>query len=152
MDAYVAKPVRAAELFSAIDAAIAGTPPSQRPALSPETTVSSVNVPVLLSGFGGRSDLVAEVIDVFLADAPVMLTRLRHAGADASELAAAAHAIKGSAGLFSQGEAYERARALEIRARSGDASNAAAACDEIEASMARLSSELRSIRQTLQTP
>ena len=152
MDAYVAKPVRAAELFSAIDAAIAGTPPSQRPALSPETTVSSVNVSVLLSGFGGRSDLVAEVIDVFLADAPVMLTRLRHAGAgaDASELAAAAHAIKGSAGLFSQGEAYERARALEIRARSGDASNAAAACDEIDASLSRLVSELRAVRDSLQ--
>ena len=154
MDAYVAKPVRAAELFSAIDAAIAGTPPSQRPALSPETPVSSVNVSVLLSGFGGRSDLVAEVIDVFLADAPVMLTRLRHAGAgaDAGELAAAAHAIKGSAGLFSQGEAYERARALEIRARSGDASNAAAACDEIDASLSRLVSELRTLRNTLQQP
>jgi two-component system, sensor histidine kinase and response regulator len=154
MDAYVAKPVRAAELFSAIDAAIAGTPASQRPALSPATVVSSVNVSALLSGFGGRSDLVAEVIDVFLADAPVMLTRLRHAGAgaDASELAAAAHAIKGSAGLFSQGEAYERARALEIRARSGDASNAAAACDEIDASVSRLVSELRTVRDTLQRP
>jgi len=154
MDAYVAKPVRAAELFSAIDTAIAGTPLSQRSALSPETTVSSVNVSALLSGFGGRSDLVAEVIDVFLADAPVMLTRLRHAGAgaDAGELAAAAHAIKGSAGLFSQGEAYERARALEIRARSGDASNAAAACDEIDASLSRLVSELRTLRNTLQRP
>jgi len=154
MDAYVAKPVRAAELFSAIDAAIAGTPSSQRSALSPETTVSSVNVSALLSGFGGRSDLVAEVIDVFVADAPVMLTRLRHAGAgsDAGELAAAAHAIKGSAGLFSQGEAYERARALEKRARSGDASNAAAACDEIDASLSRLVSELRTLRNTLQRP
>ena len=152
MDAYVAKPVRAAELFSAIDAAIAGTPSSQRSALSPETTVSSVNVSALLSGFGGRSDLVVEVIDVFLADAPVMMTRLRHAGAgsDAGELAAAAHAIKGSAGLFSQGEAYERARALEKRARSGDASNAAAACDEIDASLSRLVSELRTLRNTLQ--
>jgi CheY-like chemotaxis protein len=154
MDAYVAKPVRAAELFSAIDAAIAGTPQSQRPATSLETTVSSVNVSALLSGFGGRSELVAEVIDVFLADAPLMLTRLRHAGAgtDASELAAAAHAIKGSAGLFSQGEAYERARALEIRARSGDASNAAAACDEIDASLSRLVSDLRTLRATLQRP
>ena len=113
-----------------------------------------MNVSVLLSGFSGRSDLVAEVIDVFLADAPVMLTRLRHAGAgaDAGELAAAAHAIKGSAGLFSQGEAYERARALEIRARSGDASNAAAACDEIDASLSRLVSELRTLRNTLQQP
>jgi HPt (histidine-containing phosphotransfer) domain-containing protein len=82
------------------------------------------------------------------------LTRLRHAGTgtDASELAAAAHAIKGSAGLFSQGEVYERARALEIRARSGDASNAAAACDEIDASLSRLVSELRTLRNRLQRP
>jgi two-component system, sensor histidine kinase and response regulator len=154
MDAYVAKPVRAAELFAAIDVVIAGSPPSPRPALSPDTTVSTVNVSTLLSGFGGRSDLVAEVIDVFLADAPVMLTRLRHAGAgaDASELAAAAHAIKGSAGLFSQGEAYERARTLETRARSGDASNAVAACEELEASVSRLLSELRGIRDRLQRP
>ncbi|HKH73123.1 MAG TPA: response regulator [Vicinamibacterales bacterium] len=154
MDAYVAKPVRAAELFAAIETVIAGTASSPRPALSPDTTVSAVNVSTLLSGFGGRSDLVAEVIDVFLADAPVMLARLRRAaaGADANELAAAAHAIKGSAGLFSQGEAYEHARALETRARSGDASNAAAACEELDATVWRLVSDLRGIREKLQRP
>jgi two-component system, sensor histidine kinase and response regulator len=154
MDAYVAKPVKAAELFSAIDAVIAGTPPVLREASSSETTGRSVDVSALLSGFGGRSDLASEVIDVFLADAPAMLTRLRHAAAaaDASELAAAAHAIKGSAGFFSQGEAYERARALEMRARSGDASNAAAACDEIDASISRLVTELRGIRKGLERP
>jgi two-component system sensor histidine kinase/response regulator len=154
MDAYVAKPVRAAELFAAIETVIAGTASSPRPALSPDTTVSAVNVSTLLSGFGGRSDLVAEVIDVFLADAPVMLARLRRAaaGADANELAAAAHAIKGSAGLFSQGEAYEHARALETRARSGDASNAAAACEELDATVWRLASDLRGIREKLQRP
>ena len=154
MDAYVSKPVKADELFSAIDAVVAGTPASARPEPSPETATRSVDVSALLAGFGGRSDLVAEVIDVFLADALVMLTRLRKAvaGTDVSEVAAAAHAIKGSAGLFSQGEAYERARALEIRARSGDASDAAAACEEIEASIARLSSELRRVRDSLQKP
>jgi CheY-like chemotaxis protein len=154
MDAYVAKPVKAAELFSAIDAVIAGTPPVLREASSSETTGRSVDVSALLSGFGGRSDLAAEVIDVFLADAPAILTRLRHAAAaaDASELAAAAHAIKGSAGFFSQGEAYERARALEMRARSGDASNATAACEEIDASISRLVTELRGIRKGLEKP
>ncbi len=154
MDAYVSKPVRAAELYAAIDSVVAGTLPSTPPPSSPETTVKPVDVSALLSGFGGRSDLVAEVIDVFLADAPAMLTRLRHAvaGADVSEMAAAAHAIKGSAGLFSQGQAYERARALETRARSGDTSNAVAAGGEIEASVTQLVSELRTIRQALQRP
>ena len=109
------------------------------------------------SRWGQFGPLIRPSLDqvyAFLADAPVMLARLRRAGAgtDASELAAAAHAIKGSAGLFSQGEAYEHARALETRARSGDASNAVAACDELDASVSRLVSELRAVRDTLQRP
>ena len=152
MDAYVAKPVKATDLFSAIDAVMAGTPSSPPPTSSPEAPTNSVNVSALLSGFGGRVDLVTEVIDVFLADTPAMIARLRRAASesDAAEIAAAAHAIKGSAGLFSQGEAYEHARALEARARSGDATNALAACDEIDASLSRLTSELRSLRQRFQ--
>ena len=152
MDAYVSKPVRAAELFAAIDAVVSGTPASP-PAESPaETPSRSVDVSALLTGFGGRADLVTDVIDVFLTDAPAMLTRMRRAAdiGDVGELAAAAHALKGSAGLFTQGEPYDRARALELRARSGDGSNANTACDEIEASVSRLLTELREVRGTLQ--
>jgi HPt (histidine-containing phosphotransfer) domain-containing protein len=111
-----------------------------------------MDVSALLTGFGGRADLVIDVIDVFLTDAPAMLTRMRRAvdTGDVGELAAAAHALKGSAGLFTQGEPYERARALELRARSGDGSNAIAACEEIEASVSRLLTELREVRGTLQ--
>jgi PAS domain S-box-containing protein len=152
MDAYVSKPVRAAELFAAIDAVVSGapaTPPAESPA---DTPSRSVDVSALITGFGGRADLVTDVIDVFLTDAPAMLTRMRRAAdiGDVGELAAAAHALKGSAGLFTQGEPYERARALELRARSGDGSNAITACDEIEASVSRLLTELRDVRGTLQ--
>jgi CheY-like chemotaxis protein len=151
MDAYVSKPVRAPELFSAIEAVVAGASSMAPAESSSETTMRSVDLSALVAGFGGRSDLVTEVIDVFLVDAPVMLTRLRNAvdAADVAELAAAAHALKSSTGLFSQGEAYERARALEMRARSGDGSDAIAACEEIEASVSRLLAELRSIRDKL---
>ena len=80
-----------------------------------------------------------------------MLTRLNEAAraSNAAELAAAAHAIKGSAGLFSQGEAYDDARALELRARGGDISAADRACQDIERSVSRLMTELESIRDTL---
>ena len=152
MDAYVSKPVRAAELFAAIDAVMAGTPVTP-PAESPsDAPLRSVDVSALLAGFAGRADLVTEVIDVFLVDAPAMLTRLRRAAdaGDVGELAAAAHALKGSAGLFTQGEPYERARALEMRARSGDGSNAIAASAEIDASVSGLLAELRDLRETLQ--
>ena len=156
MDAYVPKPVRAGELFAAIEA-IAGSPapaaPSPAaPAGSPDPkNAGLVDRASLLGNFGGRADLVKRVIDVFLTDAPVMLARLDTAArsANAAELAAAAHAIKGSAGLFSQGEAYVDARLLELRARSGDISEASGACEAIERSVSRLMMELESIRNAL---
>jgi CheY-like chemotaxis protein len=154
MDAYVSKPVRAAELFAAIDSVLAGTPGAARSAATAPPATSSVDVTALLAGFGGNADLVAEVIEVFLADAPEMIARLRTAvsGGDASEIAAAAHAVKGSAGLFAQGDTYERARDLESRARSGDTTDAAAACEEIDAGLSQLSADLRRVRDTLRTP
>ena len=98
-----------------------------------------------------KPDLVKEVIDVFLADAPAMLTRLNEAerASNAADLAAAAHAIKGSAGLFSQGEVCDHARDLELRARGGDVTAAGRACEDIEQSMSSLMTELRSLRDTL---
>ena len=156
MDAYVSKPVRPEELFSAIDAITgsrAPTAPSpEAPAPAPDQKkVGSVDCSVLLAGFGGRGDLVKKVIDVFLIDAPVMLARLNQAArtSNAADLAAAAHAIKGSAGLFSQGEAYDAARALELRARGGDISAADRACQDIERSVSRLMTDLETIRDTL---
>jgi PAS domain S-box-containing protein len=151
MDAYVSKPVRAPELFSTIDTVMTGTATTVPATSTPETAAHSVDISALLAGFAGRSDLVIEVIDVFLTDAPAMLTRLRNAADadDVPELTAAAHALKGSAGLFSQGETYELARALEMRARVGDGSHAMPACEEIEASVSRLLAELRMVREKL---
>ena len=156
MDAYVSKPVRAEELFSAIDA-IAGVPAAAAPSApappsSPaQKTLGSVDRSALLAGFGGRGDLARSVIDVFLTDAPAMLTRLNQAAraSNAADLAAAAHAIKGSAGLFSQGAAYHDAGALELRARGGDISAADRACQDIERSLSSLMAELERIRDTL---
>jgi HPt (histidine-containing phosphotransfer) domain-containing protein len=154
MDAYVPKPIRMEELFSAIDAIVGGqvsaapeTP--RRP--SAGTGGESIDRVVLLANFGGRGDLVRKVIDVFLTDAPVMLARLGDATqtSNAADVAAAAHAIKGSAGLFSQGEAYADARALELRARGGDLAGATDAYQAVERSVSRLMQELESIRATL---
>src|SRR5262245_18083638 len=157
MDGYVSKPVRADELFSTIDALTRGAQKDVVSGFPGPTLVegsrtgTSIDLKALLAGFAGSGDLVKEVIDVFLTDAPVMLERLKNAAraGDVTELGAAAHAIKGSAGLFSQGDAYEKARALEQRARGGDGSDAHRAADEIEASVSQLMNELRSLHATL---
>jgi two-component system sensor histidine kinase/response regulator len=159
MDGYVSKPVRADELFSTIDAL---TPRARADAEAVDagsgvsrtvgTAASgSIDLKTLLAGFGGNGDLVKDVIDVFLTDAPVMLERLRNAvnAGDVAEVGAAAHAIKGSAGLFSQGDVYEKTRTLEQRARSGDGSDAQRAVEEIETSLSQLMNELNTLRATL---
>jgi len=148
MDAYVAKPLRPDDLFSTIDALCSPTDGAKAtpPAPAPEAQmVPMVNLKTLLAGFGGNRRLVQEVVDVFLEDAPAMLTRLRDAARanDGAAIAAAAHAIKGSAGLFSQGAAYESARRVEQLARSGELAKAEAACADIEADVSQLMAELR---------
>jgi CheY-like chemotaxis protein len=156
MDAYVSKPVRADELFAAINAIVVPSPepgPSPQPQTAEPRPAAPIDLPALLEAFGGRGDLVGDVIDVFLVDAPVMLTRLESAArsGNASEVAAAAHAIKGSAGLFSQGDAYTSARALELRARGGDITGSADTAAELAGALSRLMTELRDLRSKLST-
>jgi CheY-like chemotaxis protein/HPt (histidine-containing phosphotransfer) domain-containing protein len=156
MDAYVSKPVRAEELSAAIDAILAPAieaSPSAPAQTSEPRAATTVDLSMLLENFGGRGDLVRDVIDVFLIDAPVMLTRLETAArsGNTSDVAAAAHAIKGSAGLFSQGDAYTSARALELRARSGDVAETASATAAIASAVSSLMAELRELRNKLST-
>jgi two-component system sensor histidine kinase/response regulator len=152
MDAYVSKPLRPDELFSNIDA-LCALPGSAGSAAQPPAPPlpRTVDLDSLLTGFGGNRKLVREVVDVFIEDTPKMLERLRAAcrGNDAVELASAAHAIKGSAGLFSQGAVYQSARRVEQLAKAGDLQQADAACADVEADLAQLLAELRHLRTEL---
>ena len=151
MDAYVSKPLRPDDLFSAIDrfstrrgrrGAAGVTAPESGPA-------PAVDRAGLLAAFGGHATLLADAAGVFLTDAPLMLGRLRAAAqaGDAVQIAAAAHAIKGAAGLFSQGDAFESARRLESTAGTGDQASIDGACADVERAMAVLIEELRTLVQ-----
>jgi len=91
--------------------------------------------------------LLTHVVHVFLEDAPAILERLAKAlqNADAAGVTAAAHALKGSVGLFSQGQAYECARRMEQMGRSGDLTGAEALLDELSAAVSRVTTELRAL-------
>jgi PAS domain S-box-containing protein len=145
MDAYVSKPLRPDELFSAMNAVLANSPDAT-PASTP-AAADALDRDVLLAGFGGRADLLRQVVGVFLEDAPAMLSRIREAlkTGNSADVAAAAHALKGSVGLFSQKEAYDGARRLEQLARKGELAEGAAICAELEASLSRLMTELQSL-------
>ena len=145
MDAYVPKPLRSEDLFAAIDSVVTQQrgPSVAATRLPPD----KVDRDVLLEGFGGRADLLKHVVEVFLEDAPATLARLKQAiqAGNGTEVAAIAHSLKGSVGLFSQGQAFEGIRRLEQVGKSGDLSQAETMRAEVEDSVARLTTELRAL-------
>jgi two-component system, sensor histidine kinase and response regulator len=151
MDAYVSKPLRPGELFAAIERFHPEDGPRPGPGVSDVEPGPGPGVDraALLAAFGGQATLLAEAAEVFVADAPEMLGRLRAAAREGNRtgIAEAAHAIKGAAGLFSQGDVFEGARRLESTASTGDQPSIDDACAEVEQAMAILVEELRTLIQ-----
>ena len=153
MDGYVSKPLRAHELFAALDARL--SPGDEPAAASVPAAVEPVSAPLdaeaLLAGFGGNRKLLGEVIDLFLADTPRILGEARAAlgRGDAAALAASAHSLKGSLGLFAQTGAYEAARRLEQAARSGDLAGVDGTFAELEGAARQLAEDVESVRRSL---
>jgi PAS domain S-box-containing protein len=151
MDGYVSKPLNPDELFAAIDALL---PPTDASTVSPARVPDAppaVDRVTLLAGFGGNARLLDDVVEVFLTDAPVLMARVQDAAKarDARELAAAAHAVKGTVGFFSRGDAYESARLLERMARSGDLDAVDSTRAVLTDAVTRLTAELAELRKTL---
>jgi len=142
MDGYVSKPIRREELLAAVDGtdgAPAAPPPAPRPKRSAATDA-------LLANFGGDPVLLGEVIEMVLTDSPVTEREVQRsvASGDHSAVAAAAHALKGTVGLFVKAGAYQAAAELERAARQGD-------LDQIESAAARLTDEMTTLRRYLKT-
>jgi HPt (histidine-containing phosphotransfer) domain-containing protein len=72
----------------------------------------------LTAALGGDRELLIEIIELYLRDAPSMLQSLREATGrgHAPDVARAAHVLKGSSANFGLTPLYEAARELEHRA------------------------------------
>ena len=102
----------------------------------------------LLALMDGDQELLQELIDVFLEDAPQRIDGVRRALAagDAEALYQAAHALKGSAGNFGAPDVVSRAMHLEAHAREDNLDAAAAHFALLEMEMAGLIAELTAVR------
>jgi PAS domain S-box-containing protein len=152
MDAYLSKPLRPDDLAATIDRLF----PSPRTGLAPVEavgqllTTTSISEAGLRADFGQNGKVLAEVIGVFLVDAPKYLDVIRRAGGanGAGEVAAAIHTLKGSVGLFSS-TACDIVRTLEQAVKAGNAAAIDAGRHAVESAMARLTKELEALRQKL---
>ena len=140
MDGYLSKPIRAKELFDAIDHLI---PPSNLLAVMGTDSNSTDLVfdrQALLSQFGGDLELMQRVVALFLKDAGALLSSISDAIArrDSRALEHAAHKLRGSVANFHAGAAVEAARRLERIGHGRDLSGAMQAMDVLENEMRRL--------------
>ena len=97
-----------------------------------------------VNAFIGVILVAAVLIDIWIRQANI-LGRLRDAvgGGDLKEVAAAAHALKGAAGLYSQGDAFTLARKIEQLGHEGSAAGIREAFQQLEAAIERLAADLR---------
>jgi two-component system, sensor histidine kinase and response regulator len=153
MDAYVSKPIRAQQLLATIDDVCDAAPrerDAQADVADPEGDAAAVDRSALLASFGDDATLLREVVGVFLTDTPKQMAALDSAVArrDAPAIRSAAHALKGSVGLFSTAGAYESAQRLETLARDGVLDGIDAARDELTHQVRRLERALRNMEET----
>ena len=98
---------------------------------------------------GGDGEFLAELIDEFLADAPVQLESLREAlGSDDAEGARrAAHTLKGTSRTFGADALGSLCKEVESAVGVGELDASVARIDGIDAEWARVRNELLTLRR-----
>ncbi len=135
MDQYVAKPVRAEQLFAAIEAAMPkSAAPSPRPGASlPQG--GGVDWSAALRAVQDDPALLATVVRAALEELPRLLLSVQRAVTDGnpSDLRLSAHTLKGSLRCFGAALAAEQAQRLEQMGHAGDLQGAAEALRMLDA-------------------
>lgn len=101
-----------------------------------------------LSRVGGDTDLLREIAELFLADYPCTLDKIRSAvlARDASAIERHAHSLKGSVSTFGAENAFNAAMVLERQGRTGDLADVEAGLSQLEGALGALRPELESIQ------
>jgi two-component system, sensor histidine kinase and response regulator len=132
MDDYVSKPIRFDELCKAIE----------------RFAPRAIDGAALLQSVDGNPKLLCELIDIFAAELPKMMSRIQRAirKQDASALRDAAHALKGAVGNFDHDAPFEAVRKLEEIARENQLSDVDAMFQKVKNEMAHLTRSLRHLK------
>lgn len=143
MDGYVAKPVRAQQLFAAIEAVLPGSSEAAEEATSPESPVpqeGALDWSEALRGVKGDQDLLRAVVEAILHESPQTILAIRQAIADgdAPALQLAAHKLKGAVRYLGPSGAFELASRLEKSGAERNMADAQETLASLEKEMARL--------------
>jgi PAS domain S-box-containing protein len=147
MDDYVSKPIHLDELGEALDRCTrraAAVPAHEDAVLDPEALGR-------LGDTAGDRAFVAELVNVFLRDAPALLATLRDGFEDAQapELRRAAHTLKSNARVFGAGALAELCQELEEMAKAGSLAGAAELMARIDGEYARVAAALHAADEAM---
>ena len=144
MDDFLGKPVRAAEV-DAMLGRVTVTQPTAEPE-TPAANSSLIDPAIMLSGCDGDASLLADMIQLFEAEAPELLARVEAAvqSSDAEQLRTAAHSLRGYVSAFSS-SAAKAAQVLEQLGIDGRAGESAARYQVLDQAV----QELRTILPTI---
>jgi PAS domain S-box-containing protein len=155
MDGYVSKPIQVAELFLAIDQAMAAWGEAQPVLAAAESPPGPANgdaahlfdYAASLNRVGGDEQLLEEIAALFAAECPIWMGQIQEAidREDASALERAAHKFRGSLSAFSATAAVAAAGELEAIGRNGGVQGASAAFALLEKSIQQLTPALATL-------
>jgi PAS domain S-box-containing protein len=141
MDAYVSKPIRAAELFEAIGRLLSADVKGAKERPGPERPPGAVfDLDTALEFADGDWELLRRMAQLFLGQCPKLLGEIRDSilRGDAPAVEHAAHTLKASVGSFGAQRAYQAALRLEQLGGAGDLTGSKNALPELEEAVMRL--------------
>lgn len=144
MDEYIAKPIRAHQLFDTIGALLGGI--KEVSPAAPEPAASGIfDLSEALGAVNGDADLLRDVIEAFLEETPRMMAQMRKAIDEGLnvELRRTAHTIKGSMRFFGFHVGYEHALRLESMGKDIQFDEALTGYAELENDLQRLTPQLQ---------
>jgi len=155
MDEYIAKPIRAKQLFQTM-ANVMGLSNEPLPAVNlPSGEPGGSKLPAQAAGLWdpdaalesvkGDRDLLRIVIETYLEESPQLVKRMRDSlgRSDAAELNLAAHSLKGSLRFLGAEEGFQLAYRLELMGRDRDFQETPDVLQSLETFLTRLTPSLR---------
>jgi CheY-like chemotaxis protein len=140
MDGYISKPIHPRNLFTEIERCLAGIQKSATMSDNPSQAGELLDRASLLERVEGDHELLAEMIHLFLGEAPRLLEAMRNAlqRGDMLALEQSAHSMKGAAGNLSAPATARAASQLEQNAKNGDAESAKTSLAILEGAVEQL--------------
>jgi len=145
MDGYLAKPVRADEMFRTMEELLEHRSLAATPGPASVVRRAAFDEAAFLSRMDGSYEVCVQIAEAFFGECPRLMTALRGAlkEKDAVELARLAHALKGTIANFTDGGAFLSAVKIEQLAKEADLYRAAEAFKRLEDDVDALLQSLR---------